>query len=135
METFGSRLKELRIKKELTGEELGNLLNVTKMSISRWESDQRFPDKDTLVKIANFFNVSTDYLLGRSNLKNKTSGTSTSEERLKKAQTLKDELIEMMIKRGIIKNKNDINEKHLELIEYAIETYADLTNNKRKDED
>lgn len=65
METFGSRLKKLRIKKELTGQELGKLLNVTKMSISRWESDQRFPDKDTLVKIANFFDVSTDYLLGR----------------------------------------------------------------------
>lgn len=65
METFGQRLKKLRNEKEMTGEQLGNYLNVTKVAISKWENDSRFPDKDILIKIADFFSVTLDYLLGR----------------------------------------------------------------------
>lgn len=63
MDTFGQRLKYLRNKKEMTGEELGKKLNVTKVAISKWESDSRSPDKDTLIKLAKEFDVTTDYLL------------------------------------------------------------------------
>lgn len=65
METFGQRLKKLRNAHNLYGEELGKTLNVTKVAISKWENNLRFPDKDTLVKIADYFNVTTDYLLCR----------------------------------------------------------------------
>lgn len=65
MATFGSILKKLRNSKGLTGEDLGKKLNVTKMAISRYETDKRFPDKDTLVKLADYFDVTVDYLLGR----------------------------------------------------------------------
>lgn len=61
---FGHRLKKLRMQKKMTQQELGNLLNVTKVSISGYENETRSPDQDSLVKIAQFFNVSTDYLLG-----------------------------------------------------------------------
>lgn len=63
---LGGRLKKLRNSKKITQEELGKKVNVTKVSISGYENGNRSPDTDTLQKIADFFDVSTDYLLGRS---------------------------------------------------------------------
>ncbi|HBG4932504.1 TPA: helix-turn-helix transcriptional regulator [Clostridioides difficile] len=68
--TFGNRLKNLRSEKRITGEELGKILNVTKVAVSNWESDRRFPDQDTLKNIADYFDVSVDYLLCRSDARN-----------------------------------------------------------------
>ncbi|MCC0627461.1 MULTISPECIES: helix-turn-helix domain-containing protein [unclassified Clostridioides] len=68
--TFGNRLKNLRSEKRITGEEFGKILNVTKVAVSNWESDRRFPDQDTLKNIADYFDVSIDYLLCRSNVRN-----------------------------------------------------------------
>src|SRR5690625_1517924 len=55
----------MRTKKKITQEELGRKVNVTKVSISGYENGNRNPDTDTLQKLADYFNVSTDYLLGR----------------------------------------------------------------------
>lgn len=63
---LGKRLKILRSEKKITQEELGKVVNVTKVSISGYENGNRTPDTETLQKLADFFNVSTDYLLGRS---------------------------------------------------------------------
>ncbi|MBA4536394.1 helix-turn-helix transcriptional regulator [Bacillus aquiflavi] len=63
---LGERLKELRLERKLTQEQLGKGINVTKVSISGYENGNRTPDTETLQKIADYFNVSTDYLLGRS---------------------------------------------------------------------
>lgn len=63
---LGRRLKKLRNSIKLTQEELGKEVNVTKVSISGYENGNRSPDTETLQKIADFFDVSTDYLLGRS---------------------------------------------------------------------
>jgi transcriptional regulator with XRE-family HTH domain len=70
VKTFGDRLKELREEKGLTQGALGEMLNVKDTSISNWENGRRFPDKETLVKMANIFNVTTDYLLNNSENKN-----------------------------------------------------------------
>lgn len=61
----GERLKQLRKERKLTQEQLGNKINVTKVSISGYENGNRSPDTDTLEKLADFFGVTTDYLLGR----------------------------------------------------------------------
>lgn len=66
MATFGSRFKELRKEKKLTQEQLANQFFLNKSSISRYENNNQVPETDTLKKFADFFNVSTDYLLGRS---------------------------------------------------------------------
>ena len=70
MKKFGNVLKELRNEKHLTGEELGKALSVTKVAISNWENGNRTPDTDMLKKIANYFDVSLDYLLGRTDERN-----------------------------------------------------------------
>lgn len=71
MKTLGCRLKSLRKNMQLTGEEFGAKMNVSKPTVSLWESDKRTPNAEMLQKIANFFDVSVDYLLiGKPNTTN-----------------------------------------------------------------
>ena len=49
----------------MTQQKLASLLGASRSSISMWESGENQPDNDTLLKLANIFNVSVDYLLGR----------------------------------------------------------------------
>ena len=60
---FGDRLKELRNSKNLSQEELSEILEVRKSSISNWETGKATPTFDMLTKIAEYFGVTTDYLL------------------------------------------------------------------------
>lgn len=61
------RIRELRLAHNLTQVEFANVLSVAKQTVSNWENDNIQPSIDMLVKIADYFGVSTDYLLGRSN--------------------------------------------------------------------
>ena len=61
---LGKTIKELRLEEGISQRELGNRLNVCNQTVSFWESGQREPDLDTLIKIAHYFQVSTDFLLG-----------------------------------------------------------------------
>lgn len=78
--TFGERLKELRMEKELTQIELGTKFNLGKTAISLYETNARFPDKDILEKMADFFKVSVDYLLGRTDIRSTSSSEEVDEE-------------------------------------------------------
>lgn len=69
-EIFGSRLRDLRNKKDLSQQELSSDLGISKAALSYYENGQRVPDIDILLKIADYFNVSADYLLGRSEVMN-----------------------------------------------------------------
>ena len=59
-----SRFKKLRAGKRISQKELAAALEVSPPAVGLWEQGRRQPDSDTLVRIANFFGVSTDYLLG-----------------------------------------------------------------------
>lgn len=61
------RLKELRKEKNITQIKLAMELNMSQNTISRYETGERQAGYDELIKIADYFNVSIDYLLGRSN--------------------------------------------------------------------
>ena len=63
---IGAIINELRIEKNLTQAQLANVLGITQDSISLWERGKRFPDTTYVVKLADFFQVSVYYLLGRS---------------------------------------------------------------------
>ena len=64
MVDFGYSLKTLRLKANITQEQLARRLSLTKSVISAYETDLRLPSYDVLVHIASIFNVTTDYLLG-----------------------------------------------------------------------
>ncbi len=65
MKVFAERLLELRKEKGISQAALAKELQVSFAVVCYWETDRSEPTAPNLVKIAEFFNVSTDYLLGR----------------------------------------------------------------------
>ncbi|MCB5084152.1 helix-turn-helix domain-containing protein [Streptococcus mutans] len=66
---FTERLKALRLEAGLTQKEIAQKLNMTQPAYAQWENGKREPSAKTLEKFASFFDVSTDYLLGKTNIK------------------------------------------------------------------
>ena len=68
--TFGARLRELREERNITQKTLGGIIGVSPRMVSFYESGAHFPrDGSILLKLADYFGVSTDYLLGYSDLR------------------------------------------------------------------
>ena len=113
MNTLGDIIRELRIKKGLEQKELANILKVHKGTISNWENNKRVPDNEMLLTMADFFGVSTDYLLGRikkeEELKNKVSEEKASE------------ILEAMEEIGI-----DIENIDMDILKIILESYKVL---------
>jgi transcriptional regulator with XRE-family HTH domain len=63
--TFGKILRSLREEKQLNQETLAKIFNVDRSTLGKWESDSSRPDYTKLAKIADYFQVTTDFLLGR----------------------------------------------------------------------
>ena len=61
--TFGEKLSKLRKENNYTQEQLADILNVSRQSVSKWESDTAYPETDKLICLARLFECSTDYLL------------------------------------------------------------------------
>lgn len=65
---FGERLRRLRENKELTQENVSSSLHITRAVLSNYERGLREPDFQTLLNISDFFGVTVDYLLGKTDL-------------------------------------------------------------------
>ena len=74
---FGEKLRMLREERNLTQTDLAGYLNLTKANISRYELGTRQPNIETIYKIAEFFNVSIDWLFGRSIIRPFSSANNT----------------------------------------------------------
>lgn len=70
MESIGKRIKNLRNKKGWSANELGKRINVGESAIRNYESDYRTPKMDKLESLADVFNVSIDYLIGKTDTPN-----------------------------------------------------------------
>lgn len=64
---LNENIKTLRLARGLTQVELANSLGISKQCVSNWENDYIQPSIDMLIKLAEYFKVSTDYLLGLDN--------------------------------------------------------------------
>lgn len=67
---FGRRLKELREEKDMKQSDLAKILECSSSAIGMYEQGRRYVDLDGLKKIAEYFDVSADYLIGRTDIKN-----------------------------------------------------------------
>lgn len=67
MNKFSERIRELRLEKRLSRKQLAEALFVSERLISYWENGKRECDFEMLIKIASYFKVSIDYLLGYTN--------------------------------------------------------------------
>lgn len=63
------RIRELREDHDLTQEQMGTILNISQRTYSRYENNERSIPLEILIKIANYYNVSLDYLVERSSMK------------------------------------------------------------------
>lgn len=77
---FSNRLRELRQRKGLRQEQVAKLIGVNKSAISTYENDIRQPSFEILVRLANLYRVSTDYLLGQTNIRSVDLSGLTEEE-------------------------------------------------------
>lgn len=72
--SIGSRIFELRMSKNLSQSALADMLDVSRQSVSKWETDSAVPDLDKLMKLCNVFEVTLDELTGRTDSMNGEPG-------------------------------------------------------------
>ncbi len=75
--SFSNRLKLLRAQKQISQQELANIIGISKSSINMYERGEREPGFETFEAIADYFNVDTDYLLGRQDVERKINISGT----------------------------------------------------------
>lgn len=63
-ELFGTKLRQARIDAGYTQQQIQDIININRATLSRYESGEREPDYETLGKLADFYEVSVDWLLG-----------------------------------------------------------------------
>lgn len=88
MSNFQTRLRELRLRNNLSQLELSKKLNISNVTLSQYENGVRRPDISTISDFADFFGVTSDYLLGRS------SNSQISHETKSKAEELEEDFPE-----------------------------------------
>lgn len=79
--SFGNNLKKIRQKHEMTQEELAKKINTSRSNIANYENDKNMPSIETLNNLSEVLNCSTDYLLGKSDLRNNTSNIDESDKK------------------------------------------------------
>lgn len=114
-EVFMKRMKELRQKKGISMEELANALGVSKSRINMWENNGSVPRSDVLIKIAEYYSVPTDYLLGNNN-----ASESPNDAKLNALQ----------------RNLGKLNEEELKKAEEVLKAvFSDIFNDEEDDDD
>jgi len=128
MSTLGNRIKASRIEKKISQTELGNHIGVGKTTISNYETGYSSPDPDTLAKIADFLEVTSDFLLGLSNTK-----SSTTEDKeapfLPRSFSTPEEAVKFLLEQNVIMGFGgfDINKlTDKEIIDFANELLSQL---------
>lgn len=77
---LGNNIKELRKNKRMTQKDLAEAMRVSQQTVGAWETERAIPGADTLSDLADYFNVTTDYLLGRPEKKDDNAKTADIED-------------------------------------------------------
>ncbi|CAM2998609.1 helix-turn-helix transcriptional regulator [Hathewaya histolytica] len=124
MSTFSERIKKLRKEKGLTQEALAQILFIDKSSISKYEKGKHIPENDLMQRIADYFEVSTDYLLGRTDVKKRANSNSLFDG-TKNISTATKILFD---------NNDEVKDENL-LLNYALKVLKENYNNLESKED
>ncbi|EQC1537798.1 helix-turn-helix domain-containing protein [Clostridium botulinum] len=108
MSNLGERLKELRNEAKLSQKDLAKKLGLSSSTVGMIESGKRKGNKETIQKIANFFEVSIDYLYGN------------DIEEITKTESLIDNFLDRLIEEDIIQDANNIDSATENMILNAI---------------
>jgi transcriptional regulator with XRE-family HTH domain len=124
---FGDRLKDLRIENNLTQKTIAEKLNTGKSTISNYEKNNRLPDINVIAMFADFFNVSVDYMMGKSDKRNldydknisKSNSYITDEEKKLFSERLKNLMLIKDYTATDLANKLNIQKD--EVLSYIVE--------------
>ena len=112
---FGATLKALRKYHRLTQKELAAVVGKTNSAIYDWENGRSYPSLEELVKIADYFNVSTDYLLGRIKLR-------------QPLENLRDDIEKSGDNISTVTLFKRYTKKNMELLNHIIDAFFDESN-------
>lgn len=114
--TTGERIAALRKEHSMTQPMLAEKMNVSQSTVTSWENDRRGVGNDDLLKLAKLFNVSTDYLLGRTNKRHYYELTAKDQKAIDEEL---EEIVEgLSDKSGVsfLKNNTELSEHDKELL-------------------
>lgn len=101
-----NRIRELRKSHNMSPEALGAVINTTQQAVSKMEKDICFISTDLLISMAEYFNVTTDYILGLSDIKRDLSGQFRMNQEM-------DQCYDIVLR---YRNLSDINQKTLRCV-------------------
>jgi len=122
---IGKRIKLLRTEKEVTQKELADFLGLTPKMISFYEKGERFPPHDIISKLSDYFNVTTDYLLCKTDKKN-TLDETEEEKDIEKA------IDELLQQDGLMLCGDELDDEALLLLRDSIRTTIKLMRTNKK---
>lgn len=129
MASFSNRLKQLRIERGLTQQQLADILNISKSSINMYERGEREPGFETLEAIADVFNVDMNFLLGKSHVKNQLlEDTPLS----KTDELIKDDPLAGQLFAAYGKVKEEFSQAEIDDITMIMEMIAEKKRRKRE---
>ena len=110
MVNFGSTLKMLRKKAGMTQKQLADKLWLSKATVSYYEQSLRYPSPEILIKLANVFHVTTDYLLGMEHKKQVIDVTDLTDEDI----AFLEHAVELLRRKNFEQSKEKAKEKEKE---------------------
>lgn len=128
--SFGDRLKRLRLEKNMTQEDLAKILNVSRATVGRYETNERFPDKTTLKEIADTFEVSIDYLFERTDSRRLDIPYINNPDKYK---TIENKIMKRLILEDVITEEDCIPKEILEnIMKYGIDAAIKIAKLEKK---
>lgn len=135
---FGDRLKQLRTNKKLSQKELAILLKVSPSTIGMYEQNRRDPDTETIRFLADYFEVSIDYLLCRTNDLNGFVESKLDKDNIfyKSFEEIFDVIKTKLYENGVIKDKNNIPPELMEkILKHGVDAASEIVKARQQNKD
>lgn len=130
------RLKNLRSEKKLLQKDVAKHLNISTSAYGYYEQGKRNPDVEMIEKLADFYECSTDYLIGRSNNKNDISISKYNSDCSKYINYIEEKIYKNLLNEGIIKENEPITKYMVEkILKHGLETALEILKLEKKIED
>lgn len=122
MNILSSRLKQLREEKEVMQKEIAAYLNISASAYGFYEQGKRTPTPEILSKLASYFNVTTDYLLGRDTTSNNVNDIELNDKDKKDIEKALSRTMDMLESQdGLMLSGNPVDDEDWELLKAAIQ--------------
>lgn len=118
MSVFSLRFKELREKRCLSQRAIALELSLSPSTIGMWESQKREPDFKTVVNLADYFQVTTDYLLGRTD--DPTEKSPSVAEATPRDSVSMEESTQLLVALGLIKEGQQLSDEDLAFLSHIM---------------